>query len=267
MFPSIDSPYKISSTIQIAHGVTLRVEPGTEIYGLGSIQSYGAFIVAGSANQPVLLRNLYLTNNGTNLENSSIEINHALIQGGMISPAGNSGYGYMILRDSRLEDVFGQLYPIPPGQTSSGGLDYMYLWYPTENCYIERNIFDNSFSISTGTSASDAEIFIRNNVFANTRREYVINNWASYGGNAVYVEENSFLDTAERLSSNSNILTIGPNSSSMSALNNYWGGLSNDQIPNLIHDKNDSLSAAGYIDYLPTLTEPAAATPSYSARD
>jgi hypothetical protein len=47
----------------------------------------------------------------------------------------------------------------------------------------------------------------------------------------------------------------------MIATENYWGTQDTQIIDQFIYDRNDDITCAGYIDYLPALTEPHPNTP------
>ncbi|HEY8907969.1 MAG TPA: hypothetical protein VIM63_18235, partial [Rhodoferax sp.] len=122
---------------------------------------------------------------------------------------------------------------------------------------IERNIFKNTGGVSVGTSS--VFVYITNNIFTGSTNGYAIENWASYGGENIFVSKNSFLDVGKVAL----MLPGGYNSSAITATNNYWGTTTQSAIQSMIYDKTNDLSSAGYISFLPFLTQPDAATPIY----
>ncbi|MFP3386683.1 hypothetical protein, partial [Tritonibacter sp. SIMBA_163] len=69
----------------------------------------------------------------------TINIQFAHINGGsLLAPGGSSGVGNLNLRDSVIKDT--------------AQYNYSYIWYPTENVHIERNIFFNSGKLDIGIS-------------------------------------------------------------------------------------------------------------------
>jgi len=52
----------------------------------------------------------------------------------------------------------------------------------------------------------------------------------------------------------------------MTATENYWGTTYTEVIDAMIHDKNDDIICAGFIEYLPILTEPHSDTPTRTIR-
>lgn len=144
--------------------------------------------------------------------------------------ATGGGYGKLYLKDSVIKD-FPQI---------------IYLWYPIEDCYIERNIFIRSREISVGHSDS-VKVYITNNVFYQNPLSAIVN-WAAYDTSETIVRLNSFLNTA------GTAVGLQYSDSGMSAINNYWGTTDIPTIESMIYDRNDYLGITSYIDYLPILT-------------
>ena len=235
-----NSPYTISSPVQIAPGVTLTINPGVTVSS-GDIQVFGSLNAVGTTNSLVRF-------NGTNIkpgENTvssnqpfNINIKYSDFSGGSLYyPTGGGIYGSLNLQDSKLTDI-----------------PYMHLWYPVADSYIERNIFINSGGIDAGLR--DVNLFVRNNVFIDQTTGYAVRNWAAYGTANQIVEFNSFL-SQDRIA-----LTVQYTSSAMSGSNNYWGTIDETIIGSMIWDRNDDLTLPSYIDYLPILTTPHADTPT-----
>lgn len=242
-----NSPYLLTSDLQVAYGVTLTVDPGVRVVSTGaSIKVYGTLKVAGTSSSYVQFDAVPIYNSGTsNAEVSLIEIAYAKINGGSIyAPTGNGIYGSLSLTDSVLTGVG----------------SYMYLWYPVKDSFIERNVFKNSGGISVGvdTRSTPTKVYIRNNVFSGVVGDAVAN-WASYGGETTVVSANSFLDTGKVVLR----LPAGYSSAAMTATGNYWGTSDQAQIQTRIYDKTNDLSSAGVVPFLPILTQPDALTPSY----
>lgn len=233
----VNSPYVIGSDVQIAYGSTLTIEPGVVIYGnQNSIKVFGIFDAIGTANEKITFNNVNIKpGNGLSYELFKINIDYAEVNSGSIySTTGNYIYGSISLRNSILTDVA-----------------FMYLWYPLEDCFIERNIFINSGGISVGTR-DFVNVYIRNNVFYGYTGSgytiYAIENWAGSVGSTI-VEYNSFLNT-DRITL---ILPSGYNTATMTATNNYWNTTDTTVIDSMIYDKNDDLSIPNYIIYAPFL--------------
>jgi len=244
---SNDSPYVLTGVIQLAYGVSLTIEAGTEIYGFDNdIQVWGDLLVQGSGEAYASFENVNIVpGNGPTDEFFSIIINYAKINSGSVySATGNAVYGSIEIYDSVLKDIPGMLY----------------IWYPMEDCYFERNIFLNSGGISIGTSG-DIGIYIRNNVFYNQQltdsNMYAVQNWASYNPSHTTVEYNSFLSTDR--------IALDISNGNISGINNYWNTTDEAVIEDMINDKNDNFSLAYYTPYTPYLTEAHADTPDPSA--
>ena len=237
-----NSPYVLDQCVQVADGVTLTIQPGVVVEGNNhSIEVWGAIRVNGQADQQVEVNKTRIVTGSTG-ETALIDIQYASIDGGGIySPTGHSGKGSLILKDSVIKNIDNH--------------NLMYLWYPSADCYIERNIFYNSAGISTGIDGSN--IYIRNNVFLKQTTPYAVENWADYSGQVI-VRYNSFLSN-DRIALK---LPSGYSNVAMIADHNYWNTTDTSVIDSMIYDKNDDLGCAGYINYTPILSEPDPNTPS-----
>ncbi|MGD7024748.1 cell wall-binding repeat-containing protein [Rossellomorea vietnamensis] len=240
-----NSPYVLSGDVQIDYGAVLSIEPGTVVEGNGfSLQVWGELEAIGTKSTNILFNEVDILP-GENVQEEPFFIHvkySTLNRGSIYSPTGNAVYGTITLTDSELRET-----------------DYMHLWYPTSDAYIERNIFIKSGGISVGTSG-DTKVFIRNNVFYQWNspyEQYAIENWASYSNSETIVEYNSFLST-DRIALR---LPKGYTGAKMTASNNYWGTLDPNLIDSMIYDKNDNLASADTIDYDPILVVPHENTP------
>jgi hypothetical protein len=131
---------------------------------------------------------------------------------------------------------------------------YSYVWYPQRDIYIEYNTFINSAGFSVGHSGSS--IYIRYNLFKGNRGP-IVENWASYAGQTI-VKYNSFIDMTGIVLN----LPSGYSDAAMVATENYWGTTDTKVIDSMIYDKHDDITCAGFIKYLPILTEPHPETPA-----
>ena len=107
-----------------------------------------------------------------------IDIRFARMQGGAFLPP-SGDYGSFALRDSTLTDL----------------TDYTYVWYPTGNCYFERNQFIRTFGIDI--LHDGPSVFVRNNLFFQTKARFAgyaaVQNRNARVGRTV-VEFNTFQD-------------------------------------------------------------------------
>lgn len=231
------SPYYLTGDIQIANGVKLTVEPGVIIEGNNNrIRDFGDFEAIGNSDSKITLKNVNIVPGaGSYNDQFLIHIEHTdMLNGSLYSPTGNAIYGSLILKDSRLFNLS----------------SYLYLWYPTSDVDIERNVFINSGGISVGTD-NGIKVNILNNVFYNYKN-FAVENWACYGNSETNVSYNSFLNPNNYFGKTL-VLPAGYSSTKMTATNNYWGTTDEAVINNMIFDKNDDLSSASYIDFKPFL--------------
>jgi uncharacterized protein YjdB len=238
------SPYRLSQNVQVAHGATLTIEPGVEIEGVNrALEVFGTLNAVGTAAAPIVFDYVNVVPRGRSGEPHLIRVERAEVKNGTFyAPTGDGGYGSLILRDSRLTDVG----------------SYLYVWYPTSDVYIERNVFVRSGGISAGGS-SPVKVYVRNNAFSEWTGSFAVQNWASYGGDLMVVQHNSFLGTARVAV---RLPTGGYDSARMSATDNYWGTIGETAIQVMIFDRNDDLGSAGTIAFQPFLTAPHPSTPT-----
>lgn len=242
-----DEPYVITSTIQITNGVTLTIDPGVTVLN-GSIKSFGVLNVQGTEINPVSFQGVSINiGDNTDSNHGDLIIRYAEINSGNLNA---SDHGTLTLEDSKLSNIPNQIY----------------IWYPTGDTIIRRNIFQNvgntnSISLGQGGGGRQYTAYIENNYFENCGP---IENWANYNGSSQIVRHNTFVSPKGGIA-----VRLPPmyGNTSMTATENYWGTSNQDEVSGYIFDKNDDLSTNGYIDYLPILTEPHPTTPSTMSTD
>ncbi len=237
-----NSPYTIISTIQIPENVNLAIEQGVRVTAQPSVDTMflinGVIQAHGSATNKIVFdgnghSNFFKTNHL--IDKGFVDLDYCIIRNGQ-SVFWFSNTGSFNLTNSDLSNL---------SQES-------YLWYPSQDIYIEFNTFTNTSGIKIATddysSNSPGFVFIKYNLFINNQG-YIINNFASYGLSKTFVNNNSFSDTS------GTILQVEKTSTTadMDASQNYWGTSNSTIIDSKIYDKNDDLSCSSYISYLPVL--------------
>lgn len=233
------SPYNLVSEVQVAPGVTLTIEPGVVVKGNGrTIRVFGTLNAVGSDSSRIAFSDTKIAPGSGTAGGSQylIRIEFAVIDGGSVYEAtGYAIYGSLRLTDSVIRNL----------------TQPMYIWYPTADCFLEKNIFYQSKGISIGIQ-SPVRIYIRYNAFyaqtGNLHVDSAIENWAAYGGaSGVVVAYNSFLST-DRVAL---ALPINYSSVGMTAQDNYWNTADTSIIDSMIFDRKDDLRSADYINYSP----------------
>ena len=229
---STGSPYTLKEPVQVAEGIALTIEPGAVVNGTvdnNRIEVWGTFEASGLQSELIKFNDVNIIVRG---QYASVNIEFSHFSGG-IPYAGQ--HGVLLLRDSILQNT-----------------DHIYLGYPREDSYIERNVFIRSGVLQVLHSGPN--VYIRNNVFMES--EQIVNANASSG--MTIVAYNNFL-AADRVVVK---LPLHHDHADMIATNNYWDTTDIDVIDSMIYDKNDDSNCANYIAYMPFLTEPHADTPS-----
>jgi len=239
-----NSPYRITSKVQVAENVTLTIEPGVVVFGNyqssweSDIEVFGTLNAVGTSSEKIRLCDTGIRTNGN--ASGFLNLQHIDYNGGNIGV--NTGCLY--LNDSILKN------------TLTIGIST-----PTADCYIERNIFLNTGYLETSFLNYIQNIIIRNNYIHNDF--YIRNNYNDTSSNTVpktIVEYNSFSNNDKI------VLSLSTNyDSKMLAKNNYWGTTDISVINSMIFDKNDDLNCGSVIEYLPILTVPHPDTPDPSA--
>ena len=157
------SPYVLSKNVKVGPNTTVTVEPGVVIEGDGyELAVVGTFIINGKGQSgddtTVKVRNLHvIAGKG---ESGGIDIASAEWSGGSILDAdrhkGNKVW--LNLRDSVVN-----------------GVPDIFLFFPTKDCAIERNVFVSSGGISAGTLGVEAKVV--NNVFYMQTSDFAVKNW------------------------------------------------------------------------------------------
>jgi len=234
-----DSPYSISTDIQIAEDATLTIEPGVLIYGNHKyIKPWGTLSCIGTENSMITFENVRLKIEYSSNHTQRYYIQYSIINEGEVSLPYGSGY----MRDSKLTDV-----------------NCLYFWNPQNDSYIEKNIFIRCVKLTVATD-KNVKLYIRNNVFYE-QRSYAIEYHANRSTSRTIVEYNSFLSTDK-------IAIYLPSGYIMDnnivATNNYWNTTDANVINTMIYDKNDDLGIPYHVEYNPILTEPHPNTPVFN---
>jgi hypothetical protein len=246
-----NSPYILIKTVIVPKKYTLTIEPGVTVSMPGNYNDMftleGRIIALGEENNKIIFDgggNSNFFNAQGSTATAFLDLDYCEIRNG--GYLWNHGYGYFHLRHSLMENLSNR----------------SYIFYPGNDIYIEHNEFKNTggFSIGLGDGIN---AYIKYNLFNGKNpalpsfEDYHIQNWASFGDSETVVQYNTFSpDDGIVLR-----LPSGYNSAAMMASENYWGTTDEEIINDMIYDKNDDMTSAGYIDYLPILSEPDPNTP------
>jgi len=252
------SPYIVTDTVQIPSGVTLTIEPGVTITWpeVDVIYSdmfsdmflvHGLIYAHGTVNDKIIFDGgfnpTFFNLDGSNID-TFIDLDNCVIRNGGRFWSGSGGHGSFNLTHSELTDLSW----------------YSYVWYPESDVHIEYNTFTNAGHFSIGHRDS-VKVYIQYNLFIGKNPTggdyYYVKNWASYDESETVVRYNSFINI------NGIVLELpnGYDAAAMSAPENYWNTQDTNVIDSMIWDKNDNITCAGYINYLPILTAPHPDTP------
>jgi uncharacterized protein YjdB len=240
------SPYRLTSNVQVAYGATLTIDPGVTVEGAGRrLDAWGALHAVGTQALPIQLTGLNVGGRGEARKPFTLRMERTVMDGGSLyAPTGNEIYGSLVLRGCTLRDLS----------------SYMYVWYPVADVVVEGNRFIRTGGISVGADmrTTPIRVYIRNNAFKDWTGLFAVENWASYGGEVMVVERNSFLDVGAPTLR----LPAGYDDARMNAPSNWWGTTEEEVIGYMIEDSSDLLDAAGVIEFRPFLTAPDPGTPA-----
>jgi hypothetical protein len=252
-----ESPYQITSPIEIPYGTKLTVEPGVEIISETGEPLFfvnGSVEVLGLASQPVRIRSTGPVFYPKNATDARIKVSFASIDGGGSgSLVGASGYSQIATYEFSDSDFF-----------NLG--TYSYIWYP--NSFLaERNVFTNSAGFSIGFDArssaqgASAPVF-RNNLFLGAPKKtygesYWVKGWASYGSTLQMVGNTFAGGTYEAVRTATSYDQIP-----LTAQANFWGTEITSEIEAMVVDSRDGLSYGTIVDVSNFLTSPSSQSPT-----
>jgi hypothetical protein len=245
-----NSPYTITNTIQIPDSINLTIEPGVTV----TIQSSDTtmFLINGVIQAHGNATNKIIFDGNGN--STFFKTNHPVAQGFV-------DLDYCTIRNGQSAFWFDNTGSFNLTNSELSNLSQSsYLWYPSQDTYIEYNSFTNTAGIKIGTddfsSNTPGNVYIKYNLF-NSNQGFIINNYASYGSSKTIVNNNSFTNTAGIILEVEKTATTAD----MDASQNYWGTTNTTIIDSLIYDKNDDVSCYSFINYLPLLDVPDPETP------
>lgn len=239
------SPYTIISTVQVAGGVTLTIEPGVIVNIAGNPPSDGievwGFLNAIGSNGSEIIFNDVSIRPGDTAQSAVITIQFADIN---ITRCNvwfmiGTGHGGLILRDSKIINTAGCA-------TSSG------ISSQNADSFVERNVFSKTLGFALNPRGNT--INFTNNAFYEDGGAISLHIEGSSG--QVVIENNHFLGTGIAIELDQ--LCSIP----IDASNNYWNTTDTNVIDSMIWDRNDDLNIPVYVEYLPILTGPHSNTPN-----
>jgi len=235
-----NSPYIITDTVQIPEDVTLTIEPGVTVIRPTSGDMFlvnGVIYAHGTTGSKIIFdggeNSNFFCAEGSN-ENTFLDLDYCIIRNGIsFCPQTGNTFSHISLTHCELINLtrYSQLYH------SKKGIDILY------------NKFINAAGFLIPNSYG-SNIYIKNNLFKGNKG-FVVESVSSF---PMIVKYNSFIDM-EGI-----VLRLG-SYGAMNATKNYWGTQDTDLIDSMIYDRNDDITCADFIEYLPILTEPHPDTP------
>ncbi len=240
-----NSPYIITNTIVVPENVNLTIEPGVTVTIQSSealmFQINGVIQAEGNTTNKIVFdgnghSNFFKTNHPVSA--GFLDLDFCVIRNGL-SAFWFDNTAYLNLTNSDLSNLS----------------QFSYLWYPSQDTFIEYNTFTNCAGIKIGTddyySNSSGMVYVKYNLFTKNQG-FIINNYASYGLSKICVTYNSFTGTSGV------VLEVEQTSTTadMDASQNFWGTSNTTIIDFMLYDKNDDASCSSLINYLPILDAP-----------
>jgi hypothetical protein len=244
-FTKANSPYTLTSTLQVPKELSVIVDEGVEItyggprYGAkGSTTKFdqevmfyvhGNIDFKGTDANPINLtgkpRHYFMVEGSK--ETANILVNGVIFKGGERLVYG-SGYAHFSLKNSIIFNV----------------PEFLYIWYPTKPLVIEGNIFSKSGGMSIGFDGRASsgkpitpQVTVRNNFFVGpSTTDYWVESWAAYGS-TLNVTSNSFTEGPYTAVA----VRKGSDSASLNASGNFWGTTDQIKIAEMVKDSKDGL--------------------------
>jgi PKD repeat protein len=246
-----NSPYSITSTLQIPENVTLKIDPGVTVT-FNSTDSpmflvHGRVEAHGTPSNKVTIigieRSFFFDMAGAPSD-CSVSLDYCVLKHGL-GICQNIG-GSLNLTNSEIIDL------ADPGW--AGG--YSWSWGLESEIYIEHNMFIEVMGFRLDWTKEN--IYIRYNLFKGNNG-FILDESAEFGGQSrAVIKYNTFIGMSEPILK----FYVGGNQTNMSATENYWGTTNTSLIDSLIIDENDAITIHGFVEYLPLLTEPHPDTPT-----
>jgi len=244
------SPYKLVGTITISKSYTLTIEPGVEIYMTGGFDMFnleGEIIANGTEGEPIIFdgySNSRFINGISGSSFTSAKLSYCQIKN--MRDLFYFRFSYLSLTNSIIEN----------------STKHSYIFNPQKDLNIAFNNFKNcaGWTISQGDKGL---VTFQNNIFngLNSNSEniysYLIKNTSNFNVSGVVVKYNTFKNIAGAIL----VLEAGSINANIEAQENYWEGISKEEIGEKIIDKDDNKDIANTIEYLPLLGTPHINTP------
>ncbi len=247
-----NSPYSITSTVQIPENVTLKIDPGVTVtdnstdyvmfFLHGRIEAHGTpsnkitFIGGGE--------NALLFKTEGALSEPSVSFDYCTVKNALNFWEGTRGH--FNLTNSELINL-GRV-----GWSTT----YSRIHFSEKAIYIENNTFidTNGFEFSIAYE----NIYIRYNLFKGNRGLLVKEHVNTGASPQAVVKYNTFINVSETVL----LITSWGAQGNMDATENYWGTSDTSLIDSWIEDGYDDIGIHAFIDYMPILTEPHPNTPT-----
>lgn len=245
-----NSPYIITSTVQIPLGVTLTIKSGVIVT---KPTSGDMFLINGAIYAHGIKGDSITFDGGNNSDffhitgsNSAfLDLEYCIVKNGFMFWPGGNHNGHFHLQHSELINLAEQ----------------STIAFPSGNININYNKFVNTYGFRIFTD-NDVKVCIKNNFFY---KGHSVNNTGyfnfyiivmSQDSSEVIIKYNSFIDMSNI------VLKLSDGSiNTFSASENYWGTQDRNAIESMIYDRNDDIRCVGYVNYLPILEESHSNTP------
>jgi hypothetical protein len=243
-----NSPYTITSTVQIPGSVTLTIQPGVVVNTLTGGTMFlvsGRIIAHGSASEMITFDGGGVADffDMRNMQSSTtIDLDYCRIENGntfWISDR-QMQWASFSMSHSEMENI----------ASSSNMRSFV---STNHNIRIQFNKFVNSACFIIGNDP-EVPLYITNNVF--TQNGYGPALGLFYLYDTAVIEKNSFVNM-----NGIAIRLFAPSGTDVNISNNYWGTTNTTVIDSMIYDGYDDIRIEGHLLYQPVLTVPSPDTP------
>lgn len=235
-----NSPYRLTSKLQVAKGVTLTIEPGVTIESSGQfIELFGSLKAIGTKKEPITLSRVSIVDNMKANADSIMDLEHLNMKGW--AKLSNSRVDHFTLKNSTLQNIDIWLRNHEATEQYKGVVE--------GNTLLNNDFFN--------VTLSKGILNIQHNLFHHSKLEI----WSLPNAKPIVIGNSFILNKEKMINIESD---YGEYMDIIDLSNNYWGSTSKEKIESYIHDANSDLNRTITAMTTPVLTNQSELAPVYT---